>query len=176
MNSPVKLVISGPVGAGKTTFIQTLSDSPVVSTDEEASEDIGKAMTTVALDFGTLNVEDYPIYLFGTPGQERFDFMWEVLCEGAYGLILLIAGDRPRDFPQARRILEFITTQTPIPFLIAVTRQDMEQVWTPEEVSEYFGVDPSLACGLDARDQQSAYETLFRMFELINASASEQVA
>ncbi|HSI84596.1 MAG: ATP/GTP-binding protein [Candidatus Methylacidiphilales bacterium] len=172
MNPPVKLVISGPVGAGKTTFIQTLSDSPVVSTDEEASEDIGKTMTTVAMDFGTLTVEDYPIYLFGTPGQERFDFMWEVLCEGAYGLILLIAGDRPKDFPQARRILEFITTQTPIPFIIAVTRQDMPMVWSPEEVSEYFGVDPNLACGLDARDQQSSYETLFRMFALINEQAA----
>src|ERR1043165_9503600 len=171
MNPPVKLVISGPVGAGKTPFIQTLSDSPVVSTDEDASEDIGKSKTTVAMDFGTLIVEDYPIYLFGTPGQERFDFMWEVLCEGAYGLILLIAGDRPKDFPQARRILEFITTQTPIPFLIAVTRQDMVQVWTPEEVAEYFGVDPSLACGLDARDRQSSYETLFRMFGLINEHA-----
>ena len=89
---PMKLVISGPVGAGKTTFVQTLSETEVVATEAEASEDIGKKYTTVAFDFGTLNLDGQELLLYGTPGQDRFDFMWDVLCEGALGLTLLVAG------------------------------------------------------------------------------------
>jgi signal recognition particle receptor subunit beta len=97
---PLKLVVSGPVGAGKTTFIGSLSEIPVVETDELASEDIGKERTTVALDFGLLTLDGVPIHLFGTPGQERFDFVWDILVEGALGLVLLVAGDSPKDFPR----------------------------------------------------------------------------
>ena len=85
---PLKIVMAGPVGAGKTTFIRSLSEIPVVDTDEIATEDIGKETTTVAMDFGMLTLDEIPIFLFGTPGQDRFDFMWEVLCEGALGLDL----------------------------------------------------------------------------------------
>ena len=90
--NPLKLVVSGPVGAGKTTFIQSLSEIPVVDTDEIATEDIGKEKTTVAMDFGMFTLDGIPMFMFGTPGQDRFDFMWEVLCEGALGLILLVSG------------------------------------------------------------------------------------
>ena len=82
-------------------------------------------MTTVAFDFGMLIEDDNVLHLYGTPGQDRFDFMWEVLCEGALGLILLVSGDKPGDYPHARRILEFVTSRIPIPFVIGVTRQDM---------------------------------------------------
>jgi len=122
---PLKLVVSGPVGAGKTTFISSLSEIPVVETDELASEDIGKEKTTVALDFGLLTLDGVPIHLFGTPGQERFDFVWDILVEGALGLVLLVAGDSPKDFPKARHILEYLTSRHPVPFVLGVTRQDL---------------------------------------------------
>lgn len=78
--APLKLV-AGPVGAGKTTFVGSLPEIPVVGTDELASEDIGKLHTTVAIDFGLLTLDNIPVHLFGTPGQDRFDFKWEILCE-----------------------------------------------------------------------------------------------
>lgn len=99
MNSPllppIKIVIAGPVGAGKSTFVRTLSETPIVSTEEVANEPIRKLTTTVALDFGTILFDNQPIHLFGTPGQERFHFMWEILCQGATGLVILVAGNRP---------------------------------------------------------------------------------
>ena len=110
---PMKLVISGPVGAGKTTFVQALSETEVISTEADATEDIGKPTTTVAFDFGTLNIDGQELHLYGTPGQDRFDFMWDVLCEGALGLVLLVAGNKPQDFLHARHILEFITSRNP---------------------------------------------------------------
>jgi uncharacterized protein len=164
---PLKLVIAGPVGAGKTTFIQALSETEVVDTDEFASEDIGKARTTVALDFGTLELDGVPIHLFGTPGQDRFDFMWEILCEGALGLILLVAGDRPTDFPHARRILEFITTRINVPFMVGVTRQDLARVWDPEDVADYFELPGGQVIGLNATSSTSSVLSLIRLLETI---------
>ena len=164
---PLKLVVSGPVGSGKTTYIQSLSETEVVETDEESTEEIGKLKTTVALDFGTLTLDGVPIYLFGTPGQDRFDFMWEILCEGALGMILLVAGDEPKHFPHARRILEFVTSRIPVPFVIGVTRQDLDKVWEPEDVADYFDLDPSQVVGLNATSPTSSVLALIALLRSI---------
>lgn len=154
--SSLKVVVAGPVGAGKTAFIRSLSEGEVLETDEWASEQIGKAKTTVALDFGVLRVGEWQIHLFGTPGQERFDFMWEVLCEGALGLVLLVSGARPGDFFQARKILEFVTSRIPVPFILGITHQDLPKVWEPEDVAEYFELPAEQAVGLDATQPASS--------------------
>ena len=166
---PLKLVISGPVGAGKTTFVQSLSEIPVVNTDELASEDIGKTMTTVALDFGVLTLDGIPVHLFGTPGQDRFDFMWEILCEGALGLLVLVAGDRPQDFPHARKIMEFITSRVPVPFLVGVTRQDLPRVWEPDDVADYFNLEPEQVVGINATSPTSSLLAMVRLLESVEA-------
>lgn len=162
---PMKLVVSGPVGAGKTTFVQTLSETPVVSTEAEASEDIGKATTTVAFDFGTLILDGTELHLYGTPGQDRFDFMWDVLCEGALGLVLLVAGDKPSDFLHARHILEYITSRNPVPFVVGVTRQDLENVWKPQDIATYFDLPVSQVIGLVATSDDSARQVLISLLE-----------
>ncbi|MFC4455338.1 ATP/GTP-binding protein [Deinococcus sonorensis] len=169
--TPLKLVVSGPVGAGKTTFVQTLSQTPVVATEADATEDIGKQNTTVAFDFGTLQVGDQTLHLYGTPGQDRFSFMWDVLCEGALGLVMLVAGDRPRDFPAARAILEYITTRTPLPFVLAVTRQDQPDVWRPHDLALYFQLPPSQVIGINATDPQNAVRALVRLLESLDPPA-----
>ncbi len=96
-----KIIFSGPVGSGKTTAIQTMSDIPIVSTNEDASDMTKdrKPQTTVAMDYGRINIgKNEKIHLYGTPGQERFSFMWDILTNGALGLILLI--DNSRDNPK----------------------------------------------------------------------------
>jgi signal recognition particle receptor subunit beta len=93
-----KLIVSGPVGAGKTTAIAAVSDIPPVVTDVRATDEIAqvKESTTVAMDYGVLNLDSGErVHLYGTPGQERFDFMWEILSEGAIGLVLLVTNTRP---------------------------------------------------------------------------------
>jgi len=87
-----KIIFTGPVGAGKTTAIGTVSDIPVVGTEAAATDSVRnlKAKTTVAMDYGILNIgEGRKVHLYGTPGQERFSFMWDILAEGAMGLVLL---------------------------------------------------------------------------------------
>ncbi|MCP5150748.1 MAG: protein kinase [Ectothiorhodospiraceae bacterium] len=96
-----KLVFAGPVGAGKTTAIASLSDVPPVATDSRAS-DMARARkdaTTVAMDYGVMSLGPTErVHLYGTPGQERFDFMWEILRKGALGLVLLIDNSRRDPF------------------------------------------------------------------------------
>ena len=88
----VKMVVTGPFSAGKTEFIQSVSEIDVVSTERKissAAERSVKESTTVAMDFGRITVdEDLVLYLFGTPGQKRFDFMWEILSEGMLPLFI----------------------------------------------------------------------------------------
>ncbi len=103
-----KLIFTGPVGAGKTTAIASISDQPPVRTDAAASDltALRKSATTVALDYGVLHLPDGgKLHLYGTPGQERFDFMWDILTEGGIGLILLIDNDRADPLHDLRRFL-----------------------------------------------------------------------
>ena len=104
----VKMVVTGPFNAGKTEFIQTVSEIDVVATERKISSEAEKVKdsTTVAMDFGRITVDDeLVLFLFGTPGQKRFDFMWEILSEGMLGFIVMIDSTRPETFREARSIL-----------------------------------------------------------------------
>ncbi len=96
-----KIIFTGPVGAGKTTAIESMSDTDIVSTNEQAT-DMTREMkdsTTVAMDYGIMKLEGGErLHLYGTPGQERFSFMWDILVEGGIGLILLLNNNRPDPF------------------------------------------------------------------------------
>nr|WP_295814061.1 ATP/GTP-binding protein [uncultured Deinococcus sp.] len=172
---PIKIVVSGAVGAGKTTLIQTLSETEVISTDVVASEDIGKDNTTIAFDFGTVQLGDDLLLLFGTPGQERFDFMWDVLCQGAMGLLLLVSGTRPGDFRHSRHILEFIRTRYPLPYLLGVTHQDRPGAWAPEDVAEYFDTPPGRVIGLDATDPAACRRAVSDLLTILATPAMADV-
>jgi signal recognition particle receptor subunit beta len=96
-----KIIFAGPVGAGKTTAISSISDIPPVATDEVASDMTSgrKPRTTVAMDYGLMKLDGRErVHLYGTPGQERFDFMWDILTTGGLGLVLLLDNTRPNPF------------------------------------------------------------------------------
>ncbi len=123
-----KIIFTGPVGAGKTTAIASISDIAPVRTDEAASDMTKerKPETTVALDYGLINLTGGErIHLYGTPGQERFDFMWDILTEGGIGLILLLNNARPDPFHDLQFFLKafepFIDKTT---VAIGITRTD----------------------------------------------------
>lgn len=93
-----KILFTGPVGAGKTTAIGAISDVPPVSTDVAATDSTRalKDKTTVGMDYSYITVADEKrVHLYGTPGQERFSFMWKILARGGIGLVLLIPNDHP---------------------------------------------------------------------------------
>lgn len=93
-----KIIFAGPVGSGKTTAISSVSDILVVGTEAKASDEVAqrKDNTTVAMDYGVLNLDDGTrVHLYGTPGQDRFNFMWEILSENAMGFVILIDSARP---------------------------------------------------------------------------------
>ncbi len=93
-----KIIFSGPIGSGKSTAIASISDDTSVKTDVIATDETKqrKKLTTVAMDYGMLKLDSGDrIHLYGTPGQERFNFMWEILTEGGIGLILLVDNKRP---------------------------------------------------------------------------------
>lgn len=93
-----KIIFTGPMGAGKTTAIQAISEIPPISTDVRCSDDaqLRKETTTVAMDYGYFSLEDGArVHLYGTPGQERFNYMWTILTRGGIGLVLLLDNARP---------------------------------------------------------------------------------
>lgn len=98
MGTQYKIVFAGPVGSGKTTAIQSLSDIEVISTEAKASDEVRKLKrtTTVAMDYGVMRLDNGDqVRLYGAPGQQRFDFMWDILKENALGLVLMINAAAP---------------------------------------------------------------------------------
>jgi uncharacterized protein len=132
-----KIIFSGPVGAGKTTAIGAISDIEPIATDEVVSEpaEASKSLTTVALDYGLIKLaENERIHLYGTPGQDRFDFMWEVLTHGSIGLILLLSNARPDPFSDLRFFLDaFKDFIGETKLVIGVTQMDLMPRPTLEE-------------------------------------------
>ncbi|MEE9396323.1 MAG: ATP/GTP-binding protein [Methylococcales bacterium] len=128
--SEYKIIFTGPVGAGKTTAISSISDKPPVKTDEVATDmaKSRKLKTTVAMDYGILNLNGGErIHLYGTPGQERFDFMWEILTTGGIGLVLLLDNTRSDPFKDMRFFLDAFkkfVDQTEV--IIGVTQMDQQ--------------------------------------------------
>lgn len=145
----MKLVVTGPVGAGKSTFIRTVSEIDVVDTDRVATDETAtiKAKTTVAFDFGRLQIApDAALHLYGTPGQERFDFMWDILIDNAHAYILLVAAHRPHEFRYARRIAMFMNQRKPLPMVLGITHTDHEESWSTENIAIALGLENIAKC------------------------------
>ncbi|NPA42148.1 MAG: ATP/GTP-binding protein [Aquificae bacterium] len=172
----IKIVIAGPFAAGKTQFINTVSEIKTVQTERKTSgsEKNVKDYTTVAMDFGKIRIDDeHELYLFGTPGQSRFDFMWEILGEGALGIIVLVDSTDPKTFHEARRIINFFQSRFPVPIVVGANKQDMPNAWSAEDVkaaldiSEDEGI-PVIA--LSAKNKDEVKKTLLTLLEIIRYS------
>jgi hypothetical protein len=141
------MVVTGPFNAGKTEFIQSVSEIDVVSTERKISSEIEriKESTTVAMDFGRITVDnEMVLYLFGTPGQKRFDFMWEILSEGMLGFVVIIDSSRPETFREARKILETFRAYAPTPYVVAANKQDCEDAWDINDMRISLRISPEI--------------------------------
>jgi small GTP-binding protein len=178
----VKIVITGPFGAGKTTLIRTISEITVLSTEREISSESevrpDKARTTVAMDFGRIGIDsELVLYLFGTPGQDRFEFMWEVLGEGMLGYVVLIDADRPESVQEAVTILAAFRKMAPVPFVVAMNRSSSVDPDAEAELREVLELDqsvPVVAC--DATDKASLKLVLLSLLHTVLESLDREPA
>ncbi|SDH17871.1 hypothetical protein SAMN05216553_11779 [Lentzea fradiae] len=169
----VKIVIAGGFGTGKTTMVASVSEIAPLRTEELLTEagvhvdDLvgieGKDMTTVALDFGRITINTKVVlYLFGTPGQNRFWFMWDELATGAIGAVVLVDTRRlDSSFPS----IDFFEHRD-IPFIVAVNCFDGAQSYTVDEVRHALDLDeqiPVMLC--DARNRESSKAVLVGLIQ-----------
>ncbi len=157
--SQYKIIFTGPVGAGKTTAINSISDVAPIKTDAAASDMTKnrKASTTVAMDYGVMNLAGgEKIHLYGTPGQERFDFMWDILTVGGIGLILLLDNTRADPFQDMKFFLDsfsqFINNTS---VAIGVTQTDLSNKPTIDDYHvqlQQIGLKPPVFA-VDAREK-----------------------
>lgn len=164
-----RVVIAGPVGAGKSTFIRSISDIDVVDTDRVATDETGvlKPTTTVAMDFGRLALGDSMwLHLYGTPGQARFNFMWDLLIRRAHGYVLLIPAHRPKGFREAQKIKLFMQQQVEIPLVVGITHTDHPEAWDREDIRLFLEDSEQIPyLSVNPRDPSSVAESLLLMVE-----------
>jgi small GTP-binding protein len=160
----VKVVVTGPFNAGKTTFIKSVSEITVLSTERQVSDVSGEGggETTVAMDFGRITIsDDVVLYLFGTPGQERFSFMWETLSEGMLGFVLMVDVTSNESVKDATSMIKFFTGMSDVPFVVAANKVDPDDdhILSATRASLELADDvPLLPC--DARDKDSVKAVL----------------
>lgn len=176
----VKMVITGPFSSGKTEFIRSISEIDVVSTERQISADSKereeKAATTVAMDFGRITVDnDLVLYLFGTPGQRRFDFMWEILAEGMLGFVVMVDSSKPETFREARSILDTFRAYAPTPYVVAANKQDHPDAWKPDDLRIALRIEdenvkllPCVATNID-HVREILLELLYSILEEMDA-------
>jgi uncharacterized protein len=163
----VKVVITGPFAAGKTTLIRTISEITVLSTERGITDNTRsrKNETTVAMDFGRITIDgDLVLYLFGTPGQERFDFMWEILGEGMLGYVVLVDVTRDDSLAEARGILDAFRRMARVPFVVGLNRTNGADDSQEAQVRELLDLAPQVpVVPCDATDKESVKALLLAL-------------
>lgn len=168
--SAFKIVVTGPFNSGKTEFIKTISDIPVVSTEKKiTTEDRGiKAETTVAMDYGRVQLDGDTLYLYGTPGQTRFDFMWEILSSEMNGFIVLVDSTDTPSFPDAAELISLFSGFVTVPYLVVANKTDLEGAARLAEVRRgaKVGADVTVMPSV-ATQKSSVRQVLLQMVELL---------
>jgi small GTP-binding protein len=136
MPNAYKIIVTGPFNSGKTTFISTISDIAVVTTEKKiTTEDRGiKNETTVAMDYGRVEIDGRILHLSGTPGQTRFSFMWDILAKEMQAFIVLVDSADRLSFPDAADLIALFSSFHAVPYLVAANKSDLRGAAPLDEV------------------------------------------
>lgn len=170
-----KVVVTGPFNAGKTTFVQTLSDIDPVNTDKVTSQPAEakiKSTTTVAMDYGRVKLnEKVTVRLFGTPGQERFEFMHTLLADGMDGFLFLIDSTDRQSLDQAAKMLALFKKMGKAPYLVVANKADRKGL-SSEELREQLKLPKRQpVVSSVATDKNSVRAVVEHLITLIEASS-----
>ena len=168
----IKIVVAGTYGAGKTQFINTASEIKTVSTEVDLEDQSGtKKTTTVAMDYGRITLEDETqINLFGTPGQDYLDFMWETLARGMKGLVFIVDSSDQASLENASDILTSFDTS--LPHVVAANKQDFPDTLSTDEIRSYLNLSknvPIVPCA--AVEKESVMAVLQTLTNSMNLDA-----
>ena len=167
-----KILVTGAFNTGKTAFVTSGSDIDVVTTERRitvASDAKAKDKTTVALDYGQARVGDTLLHLYGTPGQDRFDFMWSILSRDTDAFILVLDSEDRASWMETIRILRTLQKQHCVPFLVAANKQDGRKAYSPAKIAASLSLSddvPVIPCV--ARDEESVRAVLQETVALLS--------
>ncbi len=176
----LKLVITGPVNAGKTTLVKHLCDAQFTGSDAPATDEVAKlkAFTTVGLDFGILKVDGtLELHLVGTPGQARFNFMWDILSRGAIGAVFLVDSTSADSLAEMRKMYDYFAKRVDLPAVVGATKQDLPGARAPDAIAEALGLGPEVpVLPVDAREPDQTRALVLTLLEnaLVAALAEEE--
>lgn len=175
MLTKYKIIITGEMGAGKTTAITTLSDTSMVSTDVKNNDNTNKkTSTTVGMDYGSIMINPkVRLLLFGTPGQRRFKFMWEILSKGSIGTIILIKANNPTLFDDLKFFINSFHEYGSNNILVGITHYYEKNAIAIPKIQDYIQKScsvknlPVIPC--DPREKNSMVLVLRNLIALIEA-------
>lgn len=171
MSKTYKIIVTGPFNSGKTQFIKTVSDIDVVSTERRiTTEDRGiKAETTVAMDYGRVELDDKILHLHGTPGQARFDFMWELLSTEMDGFIVLVDSTDPPSFPEAGTLVDLFSDFHQVPHLVVANKTDLDGAARLEQIRRGTNANTNVTVmPCVATQKTSVHQVLRQIIELVD--------
>lgn len=172
MPRTLKIVITGPFNAGKTQFIKSVSEIKVASTERRlssADERKIKKQTTVAMDYGRVTIDDDRLQLFGTPGQDRFDFMWEILAEEMNGFIVVVDSTDQDSFPEAKALIKLFSKFEKVPYLVAANKQDQKNALKPNGIHQLLDLPAKISVvPVSAIERRSVRRVLQQLVEAID--------
>lgn len=171
MANVYKVVVTGPFNSGKTEFIRTVSDIPIVTTERRITDyhKSTKDETTVAMDYGQVRLGDDLFHLHGTPGQPRFDFMWDILSKEMDAFIVLVDSCERGTFLEAKRLIRIFRRKGRVPYLVVANKQDGDGSLSAQRISKALGLEgklPVIPCV--AREKSSVCNVLKELKAIVD--------
>ena len=171
MGRVYKVLVTGPFNAGKTEFTRTISDIPIVTTERRISDHFQsvKDETTVAMDYGQVKLNSDLFHLYGTPGQPRFEFMWDILSKEMHAFVMLVDSHDRQGLVQAKRLIHTFRRKSRIPYLVVANKQDTDNALSVEAIGKMLGLDEkTLVLPCVATDLASVRSVLEELRKLLD--------